>query len=130
MKFDKERIVKKFGVDLNNLKINPVLHENNSVTKKEIFEKLNDKQKELMKFHYKDSLTWQDLDPRLNRYNSVRYQFIKNSGHKIGEETRAWKCYVENCDFFCSETIQYFITFGDDPEIASKKLGKLGVKLN
>lgn len=116
-----EIVVKKFGVDLNNLEsfVKPPTHENNPVTKKDIFEHLNEEQKDQIKFHIGDfGLTWQDLDPRLNRFGSVRYQFIKNSGHYIGEEIKLWKCHQEGCEHFQTEVVVYFVSFGNSKKSA------------
>jgi len=103
------------SVDLETL-LKPQSHEDNSVTKKEIFEHLNKQQCETINFHHegREGLTWQDLDPRLNRYGSVRYQMLKNSGHMLKETNRKWNCEV--CGEIFTNTIVYFISFGDNPK--------------
>ena len=113
----RELVSKKFGVNTDNLEslIKPFLHEDNPVTKKEIFDHLSEKQIDEIKFyHEKHGLSWQDLDPRQNRFNSVRYQFLKNSGHYIGEEIKVWKCHQEGCEHFQTQVFLYYISFGDD----------------
>lgn len=112
-KLDKIEIAKKYGLNLNDLHEKQIIHEDNPVTKKDIFENTSKKQQELMIYYHKDGLTWQDLDPRLNRFGSVRHQFLKNSGHYIGENTYVWNCWVEECNHFQTQTVVYFITFGD-----------------
>lgn len=112
----RETVSQKFGINVDNLEsyIKPITHENNPVTKKEIFEHLTKRQIEQINFyHEKHGLDWQDLDPRLNRFNSVRYQYLKNSGHYLGEEIKKWKCYVEGCQHFQTRVIAYFVSFGD-----------------
>lgn len=112
----REIVSKRFGTDIDNLEscIKPFSHEDNPVTKKEIFEHLTKVQIDQINFHHeKHGLEWQDLDPKLNRFNSVRYQFLKNSGHYLGEIIRVWKCYVEGCEHFQTEIVVYFVSFGD-----------------
>ena len=95
--------------------ITEVIHTNTQATKAEIFEHLTPNQKKKIIFYHKDGITWQDLDPRQNRYNSVRFQYLKCSGHFIKEEIQIWHCHQEGCEFFCSTPTAHYFTFGDSP---------------
>ena len=119
-KENQQKIASEFGLDLTNLQPTPVTHEDNPVTKKDIFEHASKRQRELLIFHHKDGVTWQDLDPRLNRYGSVRFQFIKNCGHGITEKIKVWKCGIEDCEHLQTEAVHYFITFGDAKKTISR----------
>ena len=48
-------------------------------------------QKELVDYHKKD-VPIEKLNPSLNKYNSVRYQFLKHSGNYISDSDIDWKC--------------------------------------
>jgi len=102
-------------VDASTLITEP-LHEDNPTTKKEIFENVSDDHIDSMKFAKESfpELEWQDLDPRLNKFNSVRYQMIKNSGHYLGEDTRPHRCKYEDCEHIQTESIIYYVTFNDE----------------
>jgi len=104
------------GISLNSLSVKPIEPSTNKVTKKSILEILTKEQKSLVKFYLEDhdyqGLTIQHLDPRQNRMNSVRYQFLKESGHHLETILKSWTCHQE-CGYFTTETITYFISFGD-----------------
>jgi hypothetical protein len=107
-------------VDLNTL-ITPIQPSTNTATKKDILANVTKKQLELIKFHLKSrhserGLTIQHLDPRQNRYNSVRYQFLKEAGHFLKEGLKCWNCHQDGCDYFTTQTKIYFISFNEDNE--------------
>ena len=106
---------KVMNVSLENLSsyVKSVVPSENKVTRKEIMSILTKKQKETVEFVISKNpeITIQHLDPRQNRYNSVRYQQLKTSGHYLGEKLQAWKCHQEGCEFFSTETKVYFIDF-------------------
>ena len=103
------------NVSLENLASNvkPVIPSDNKATLNEIMSILTKKQKETVKFVIgkNPEITIQHLDPRQNRYNSVRYQQLKTSGHYLGEKLQVWKCHQEGCEFFTTETKVYFVDF-------------------
>ena len=101
--------------------ITEVIHTNNQATKAEIFEHLTPKQRSSIIFYHKDGLTWQDLDPRQNRYNSVYVQFVRCSGHFIKEENIIWNCHQEGCEFFCTQSRIHFFSFGDEEKYGPSK---------
>lgn len=109
-------------ITLDNLaaRITTIKPSENKVTKKSILEILSKDQKHSVKFflegHAKEGLTIQHLDPRQNRFNSVRYQFLKTAGHYLGERIDNYQCKQEGCDYFCTIPKIYFISFGDDPK--------------
>lgn len=115
-----EKIAKDLGISIDDLqsKILKIQPSENKVTKKEILSVIIPRQKELVEF-YLDSredkgLTIQHLDPRQNRYNSVRYQYLKTAGHYLGEKLTNWDCH-QGCGYFTTQTMLYFISFGDEP---------------
>jgi len=120
-KIDRQQVfATRCSIDLGNLEsiIKKIQPSNNDKTKKEIMSILNAEQRSHARFFLSDKnqgLTIQHLDPRQNKINSVRLQFLKNSGHFIKECLETWKCHQDGCDFELQEHIAYFVSFGEPP---------------
>ena len=116
-----QKMAKIINIPLENLagRITGIPPSENHVTKKSIMEIASKRQRDQIKYflegHAEDGLTIQHLDPRQNRYNSVRYQFLKLAGNYLGERTHDWKCDEEGCDFIGTVNKIYYVSFGEEP---------------
>ena len=89
---------------------------------KTIRSSLTKQQKEMVVFHTQEgkNLNIKQVNPRNNKYNSVRYQSLKNSGHYLGEYCKAKNCDI--CGYIMTCTYVDFITYGDDEKKISSSL--------
>ena len=89
-------------------------NEINDDSVKTIRNSLTKKQREIVVFHTQEgkNLNIKQVNPRANKYNSVRYQAIKNSGHYLGEYCKIKTCDI--CGYVMTASYMDFITFGDD----------------